>query len=274
MLDKIGFDGKFLGSGAGLETGTREMETRWIGTGWKMTKSLAEARAFTDVLRTAEAKADPCITRFVIPPFPLLREVKAMLAETSILLGAQNMHWEDAGPWTGEVSAPMLLDCGVEIVELGHSERREFFNETDETVGLKVAAALRHRLIPLVCVGETAGEKAAGQASDRLAAQVIGALAHAPKGAEVVFAYEPIWAIGDAGTSAAPDYADAQIRVIKQAAARVLGAEPRCLYGGSVDQQNCTALLTQPNIDGLFIGRAAWDAAGYMEILKRCGAVI
>ncbi len=248
------------------------METCWIGTGWKMTKTLAEARAFVEVLRAAEA--DPRITRFVVPPFTLLREVKAMLSGSSILLGAQNMHWEDTGPWTGEVSAPMLVDCGVGLVEIGHSERRAHFNETDETVGLKVAAALRHGLVPLVCVGETAEEKAAGRTEERLAAQVAGALAQVPEGAEAVFAYEPVWAIGDAGTSAAPDYADAQIGVIKEAAAGVLGSAPRCLYGGSVDQGNCVALAEQPRIDGLFIGRAAWDAAGYIQILRRCSAVI
>ncbi len=248
------------------------MESCWIGTGWKMTKALAEARAFVEVLRVAEA--DPRITRFVVPPFTLLREVKAMLSGTSVLLGAQNMHWEDAGPWTGEISAPMLVDCGVDLVEIGHSERRAFFAETDETVGLKVAAALRHGLVPLVCVGETAEEKAAGRAEARLAAQVAGALAYVPERAEVVFAYEPVWAIGDSGSPAAPDYADAQIGVIKQVAAGVLGTAPQCLYGGSVDQGNCVALLEQPRVDGLFIGRAAWHAAGYIEILRRCGAVI
>jgi len=269
MLDNIRFDGKFPGREIG-----DGMETCWIGTGWKMTKTLAEARAFTDVMRAAEASADPRLTRFVIPPFTMLREVKAMLSDTSIRLGAQNMHWQDAGPWTGEISAPRLVDWGAEIVELGHSERREFFNETDETVALKVAAALRHGLIPLVCVGETATEKQAGRAGDRLTAQVSGALALAPEGAEVIFAYEPVWAIGEGGISAAPDYADMQIRVIKDVATRALGSAPRCLYGGSVDQANCTSLLQQPYIDGLFIGRAAWDAAGYMEILRRCSAAI
>src|SRR5947208_9506443 len=111
------------------------MALKWVGTSWKMNKTLAEAKTFAQVI--AAAAPDKRIQRFVIPPFTMLREVKAILRETSVKVGAQNMHWADSGAWTGEISAPMLRDCGMDLVELGHSERREVFCETDETGGLK-----------------------------------------------------------------------------------------------------------------------------------------
>ncbi|HRK43986.1 MAG TPA: triose-phosphate isomerase, partial [Gemmobacter sp.] len=133
----------------------------WIGTSWKMNKTLPEAMAFAEGL--AGAQIDPRLQAFVIPPFTVARQVKARLG-SAVKVGAQNMHWDDAGAWTGEISAPMLVDCGLDLVELGHSERREHFGETDETVGLKVQAALRHGLTPLICIGETLAEREAGRA--------------------------------------------------------------------------------------------------------------
>ena len=127
----------------------------WIGTSWKMNKTLAEARAFAQGLLTSTG--DPRMQRFVIPPFTAIREVKAILVDTSVKVGAQNMHWADRGAWTGEISPPMLVDCAMDLVELGHSERREHFGETDDTVGLKVEAAVRHGLTPLICIGEMPG---------------------------------------------------------------------------------------------------------------------
>ena len=244
----------------------------WIGTSWKMNKTLAEAKNFSEALRETEKCADPRIQRFVIPPFTVAREVKEMLAETQALVGAQNMHWEDAGPWTGEVSAPMLVDCRLDIVELGHSERRTHFGETDEMIGLKVSAAIRNGLVPLICVGETQSEKTAGQADAALARQIAGALAWLPENrvSRVLIAYEPVWAIGADGQPADPAYANARQAMIKSEAANWLGTEPHCLYGGSVTTSNCTALIAQPNVDGLFVGRAAWDASGYLEILRLC----
>ncbi|MFN7053898.1 MAG: triose-phosphate isomerase, partial [Gemmobacter sp.] len=184
----------------------------WIGTSWKMNKLLAEGRAFAEGLRATDAARDPRIQRFVIPPFTLVREVKALLADTSVKVGAQNMHWADDGAWTGEVSAPMLRDCGLDIVELGHSERREFFGETDETVGLKTEAAVRHGLIPLICIGETLAERESGRAQQVLEAQVRGALGRLSadqKAATILLAYEPVWAIGVNGIPATSEYADA-----------------------------------------------------------------
>jgi triosephosphate isomerase len=247
----------------------------WIGTSWKMNKTLAEAKSFAQSLASADAASDPRIQRFVIPSFTVVRDVKKILAGTSVKVGAQNMHWADQGAWTGEISPLMLTDCGLDIVELGHSERREHFGETDETVGLKAEAAVRHGLIPLICIGETLQQREAGRASKVLEAQVRGALGKlsaAQKRLPVLLAYEPVWAIGDNGIPATSDYADARQAEIIAVAQDVLGGKVPCLYGGSVNPSNCVELIQCPHIDGLFIGRSAWKVEGYLDILARCAA--
>lgn len=249
----------------------------WVGTSWKMNKTLAEAKAFAEGLAAADGGRDARIQRFVIPPFTAVREVKAMLANTSVKVGAQNMHWADEGAWTGEVSPTMLKDCALDLVELGHSERREHFGETDETVGLKTEAAVRHGLVPLICIGETLADRESGNAPEVLARQVRGALATlngAQKQAEILLAYEPVWAIGERGIPATADYADARHAEIARVAEDMLGRRISCLYGGSVNPQNCEELIACPNIDGLFIGRSAWNIDGYIDILARCAATI
>lgn len=246
----------------------------WVGTSFKMNKTLAEALEFASALPCAGA---PNIQRFVIPPFTAMREVKARLSGSDVKVGAQNMHWADDGAWTGEISAPMLTDCNLDIVELGHSERREFFGETDETVGLKVESAVRHGLIPLICIGETLAQREAGKATETLAAQVTGALAKlAPeqKSAQILLAYEPVWAIGAKGIPATSDYADARQAEIIATAERILGRRIPCLYGGSVNPDNAAELIACPHIDGLFIGRSAWNVAGYLDILARVAATL
>lgn len=251
--------------------------TLWIGTSWKMNKTLAEAQAFATVLAAADEARDPRIQRFVIPPFTCAREVAGTLANTSVKTGAQNMHWEDAGAWTGEISPLMLCDCGLDMVELGHSERRAHFGETDEAVGLKVAAAVRHGLIPLVCIGETLAEREAGRAKEVLATQTKAALAQvteAQRNAPILFAYEPVWAIGDGGIPATADYADARQAEIIAVAEESLGRPVPCLYGGSVNPGNCAELIQCPHVDGLFIGRSAWDVQGYLNILALCAETL
>jgi L-erythrulose 1-phosphate isomerase len=248
-------------------------KTFWVGTSWKMNKTLAEAREFALALAAADAQRDPRIQRFVIPPFTAVREVKQILAETSVKVGAQNMHWADAGAWTGEISPLMLQDCGLDLVELGHSERREHFGETDATVGLKVEAAVRHGLVPLLCIGETMADRESGRADEVLAREVraaLGKLSVEQRAAPVLLAYEPVWAIGEKGIPATADYADQRQRAILAVAEERLGRRPPCLYGGSVNPENCVELLACPHVDGLFIGRSAWRAEGYLDILERC----
>lgn len=248
----------------------------WVGTSFKMNKTLAEALAFASRLAEADRDSDPLIQRFVIPAFTAVREVKRALSGTSVKVGAQNMHWEDAGAWTGEVSAPMLKDCELDLVELGHSERREHFGETDETVGFKVAAAVRHGLTPLICIGETLHQRQSGLADAVLRKQVEAALAPVADmaDAQVLLAYEPVWAIGVNGIPATADYASERHGKIADVAMRVLGRQVPVLYGGSVNPQNCEELIAQAHIDGLFIGRSAWSVDGYLDILRRVAAAI
>lgn len=249
----------------------------WIGTSWKMNKTLAEAKTFVQSLAANSRDLDSSIQRFVIPPFTAAREVATALKDSSIRVGAQNMHWKDSGSWTGEISAPMLVDCDLSLVELGHSERRTHFGETDETVGLKVEAAVRHGLTPLICLGETETDFQSGNAKQVLERQTRAALSKLKPNqleAEVLLAYEPVWAIGEAGRPASSEYADARQSEITDVAEQVLGRKIPCLYGGSVNQRNCKELFQAPHIDGLFIGRAAWDVEGYLAILEICSDAI
>ncbi|OJF90860.1 triose-phosphate isomerase [Pararhizobium antarcticum] len=251
--------------------------TLWVGTSWKMNKTLAEALAFAEGLAAADADSHARVQRFIIPSFTAMRQVKERLAGTSVKVGAQNMHWDNGGPWTGEISPVMLKDCNLDLVEIGHSERREFFNETDTTVGLKTAAAVRHGLIPLVCIGETLAEREAGEADNVLRRQVEGALSQlegAEKSATILIAYEPVWAIGVNGIPATLDYASARHAKIAAVTKACLGRAAPILYGGSVNPQNCAELVSQPAIDGLFIGRSAWTVGGYLDILQRVAAVV
>lgn len=243
----------------------------WVGTNWKMHKTLAESLAFADAFAGFLPQVDARIQPFVIPPFTAVREVKKALAGTRAMVGAQTMHWADHGPWTGEISPLMLKDCGLDLVELGHSERRAHFAETDEAVGRKVEAAIRHGLIPLVCVGETLAEREAGRAEAVLSAQVAAALqflSEEARQARILFAYEPVWAIGEAGIPASADYADGRQALIKEVAARLLPETPPVLYGGSVNPDNAAELIRQPHVDGLFVGRAAWQPQGFAQILR------
>lgn len=245
----------------------------WIGTSWKMNKTLDEAMAFASVLGSVDSHSDPKIQRFVIPPFTAVRQVKEALTGTSVKVGAQTMHWDDAGAWTGEVSPLMLKDCNLDIIELGHSERRTHFGETNETVAKKSAAAVRHGLIPLICIGETLAEREAGRAREVLAEQVstaLSAIAAEQSDTPVLLAYEPVWAIGEGGIPASADYANDRHAEIIALSRDILGKPVPCLYGGSVNPDNCVELIQCEHIDGLFIGRSAWHIQGYLDILNRC----
>lgn len=242
--------------------------TVWVGTSWKMNKTLDEARQYAaELLEGLDGLELGGIQPFVIPPATALSTVaQALAGDGRVLLGAQNAHWEDSGAWTGEVSVPQAADAGAQLVEIGHSERREHFGETDETVRWKVEAALRHGLTPLVCVGEPAGVRDAGSSSDFILRQAARALEGlSPRQlSRVLIAYEPVWAIGAAGRPASPEELRSPLAALTGAyGQRVAGL----LYGGSVSEDNAAALLQLPHLDGLFIGRAAWQADGYLRLL-------
>ena len=247
----------------------------WIGTSWKMNKTRAEGRAYARTLAASDLARSDAVALFVIPPFTAVAEVADALTDTRVMVGVQNMHWAEAGPWTGEISARMVEDVGARLVEIGHSERRTHFGETDETVALKVAAALAHDLVPLVCVGDTREENDAGRTTEVLTRQVRAAVSKvSPEEAwRVVIAYEPVWSIGEGGTPADPAFADERHAEIKTVLREVTGREPRVLYGGSVNLGNCVALALQPHIDGLFIGRSAWDPEGLLGIVSQVSDV-
>lgn len=242
--------------------------TVWIGTSWKMNKTLAEAQGYARGLLTGlDSRQLGTVQPFIIPPATALSAVAGVLAgDRRVLLGAQNTHWEDDGAWTGEVSVPQAADAGAQLVEIGHSERRAHFGETDETVQLKVAAVLRHGLTPLVCVGESAEVRDAGRSSEfilRQAARALDGLS-GEELSRVLIAYEPVWAIGAAGRPADPDeLRDPFASLAGSWGHRVAGL----LYGGSVAPDNAAALLEIPHVSGLFIGRAAWQVDGYLALL-------
>ena len=245
----------------------------WVGTSWKMNKTLAEAAAFVDELSAGEVP--PGVQAFLLPAHTALAHVRDRLpAGSPVLLGAQNAHWGSEGAGTGEVSMRMVADAGATLVEMGHSERRESFGETDRTVALKAAAALRHGLTPLVCVGEPRSVRDAGGASDFVAAQVRAALAEVPADqvGSVLIAYEPIWAIGVHGRPATQDEVAPVMALVAEVAREASdGSGARAvLYGGGVNPDNAADLLTDPYTDGLFVGRAGWAAAGFLGLLRLC----
>jgi triosephosphate isomerase len=239
-----------------------------IGTGWKMNHTLAMARTYASLLAAAVRPAG--IQLFVLPPATALTEVVHLLKPTNVMVGAQNAHWAEQGAWTGEISMTMVADAGATLIELGHSERRAYFGETDVDVNRKVKAALRHGLTPLVCVGETADDRRLGAAVEtnaRQARMALAGLTHA-EAARVWLAYEPVWAIGEGGIPATPEDAQPVHAAIKRAIIDLLGVEPPVLYGGSVNQQNAKALAVVPEVDGLFVGRSAWTAEGLLKIAE------
>lgn len=209
----------------------------------------------------------------VAPPFPALPAVAQQLRGTSIAVAAQNLFWEDWGAYTGEVSAPMLADCGCTYVIIGHSERRQYFGETDDTVARKTRATLRHGMIPIVCVGETLEQREAKLTLSVIDAQIRRALGAfgAAEIARMVVAYEPVWAIGT-GKVATPEQAQEVHGAIRRLIGDLAGADVarnlRILYGGSVKPDNIDALMQQPDLDGALVGGASLNADDFARIVR------
>jgi triosephosphate isomerase len=246
--------------------------TPYIAANWKMHKTVAEAAAFVDTLlpRIAATQNDVVIC----PPFTALTAVVERRYGTAVRVAAQNMHEEDSGAFTGEVSAPMLVELDVEAVVLGHSERRQYFGETDEALARKVPAALAVGLEPILCVGESEDARDAGETKAVLERQLQADLAalESTQIAEVVIAYEPIWAIGT-GRTATPEQAQEACAFIRDVV-RIRGAESgavRILYGGSVKPANAAELLALPDVDGALVGGASLDAEEFAAIVEAAG---
>jgi triosephosphate isomerase len=246
--------------------------TPYIAANWKMNKTVAEAAEFVDALlpRIAATQCDVVLC----PSFLALGEVVERRRGTAVRVAAQNMHFEESGAFTGEVSAAMLVELDVEAVLLGHSERRQLFGETDEALALKVPAALAADLEPILCVGETEEARDGGETEGVLEAQLQTDLASVESTdiARVVVAYEPIWAIGT-GRTATPEQAQEACAFIRDVL-RMRGAaadEVRILYGGSVKLDNAAELLGLPDVDGALVGGAALDPVDFAAIVEAAG---
>ncbi len=243
--------------------------TPYIAANWKMHKTVAEAGEFVDALLPQIAATQSDVV--ICPPFTALTAVVERRYGTAVKVAAQNMHEEDSGAFTGEVSASMLVELDVEAVVLGHSERRQLFAETDEALARKVPAALAADLEPILCVGESEEARDKEQTEAVLARQLSADLIEVPDDqlAEVVIAYEPIWAIGT-GRTATPEQAQEACAFIRTFVKARKGAadDVRILYGGSVKPGNAAELLGQLDIDGALVGGASLDPADFAEIVR------
>jgi len=248
------------------------MRTPFVAGNWKMNKTVAEARELVSVMGK-DLKNVPNVEKVLCPPFMALVAVANLIGGTDLGLGAQNMHWEDKGAFTGE-TAPGMVKEFCKYVILGHSERRTYFGETDQTVNKKVLAAQKHGLIPIVCVGETLAEYEAGQTAEVVRRQTLEGL----KGmdlalaAQIVVAYEPVWAIGTGKASSAENAEAVHRDVVRAALKDLFGAETaeaiRILYGGSVTAANATEFFGQPDIDGALVGGASLKVEEFIAIAK------
>ena len=243
----------------------------YIAANWKMHKTIEETEAFLGELLPSVAGADD-VDVVVCPPYLSLKPAVELCAQSRVRIAAQNMHEEPSGAYTGEVSAPMLTEIGVDAVVLGHSERRTYYAESDEALSRKVPAALEAGLEPILCVGETEAERDSGATESVLLRQVTEDLTGVVDGrlADVVIAYEPVWAIGT-GRTASPEQADEAIDLIRRTVAgRSADAAERIriLYGGSVKPGNAAELMALEGIDGALVGGASLDPADFADIVS------
>ena len=246
-----------------------------VAGNWKMNKSIAETRHLVSEL-VPGLQAINGVQKIICPPFTALLAASALLEGTDIKLGAQNLHWESSGAFTGEISPSMVSEL-CEFVIIGHSERRTYFNETNETVNLRVRAALRHGLIPIVCVGETLSENESGRTEEVISRQMReGLIGVELQGGEgeypIIVAYEPVWAIGTGKASTAEGANSVIADFIRPMLVEGFGIEAskqiRVLYGGSVKGDNAGDYFAQPDIDGALVGGASLKGAEFVQITK------
>ncbi|WP_144527565.1 triose-phosphate isomerase [Peribacillus simplex] len=243
-----------------------------IAGNWKMNKTLSDATAFLEEVSNLIPKQD-VIDTVVCAPALFLDQLVQASKGTDVKIGAQNMHFEESGAFTGEISPIALADLGVSYVILGHSERREMFNETDEAVNKKAHAAFAHQLTPIVCCGETLEQREAGETNDFVGSQIEKGLAGLSDDQlkQAVIAYEPIWAIGTGKSSSAQDANEvcAHIRsVVADKFSNEAAAAIRIQYGGSVKPENIKEYMAQPDIDGALVGGASLKSDSFLQLLE------
>ena len=242
-----------------------------IAGNWKMHMSIADAKAFVETVKPQVAGTD--VEVVICAPFTLLKDLKEVTKGTNIKIGAQNMHFEEKGAFTGEVSPLMLKEIGMDYVIIGHSERRQYFNETDETVNLKVKKAIEHGILPILCVGESLEQREANQTKDIVRNQITADLKgiSAEVLPQVVIAYEPIWAIGTGKTASAEDANDV-IAFIRETLTSLyddtVSEEVRIQYGGSVKPDNVEEIMNQSDIDGALVGGASLKPDDFVALVN------
>lgn len=242
-----------------------------MAANWKMNKTVREAQDYTAAILPRVEDTEG-VDVAVFAPFTCLPEVARMVEDSPVVAGAQNFYYEDSGSFTGEVSAPMLLDLRVGAVIVGHSERREVFGEDDEMVARKTAKAIESGLLPVVCVGETKEERDGGEMWDKVSGQVERVLQEVDDvgGDQIVFAYEPIWAIGTGDTASPEDAQDAigQIRgLLKDLKDDEFAESVRILYGGSMKPENVEEILAQDDVDGGLVGGASLESDSFLKLV-------
>lgn len=248
------------------------MRTPIIAGNWKLNNTISEALELVKGIHYGLTDVSG-VEVVIAPTYTAISKVADFLKDSAIAVSGQDVFWEDSGAFTGTISAPLLKDAGADYAIIGHSERRQYFDETDEMVNKRTKAALKHNLIPIVCVGETLEEREAGQVKQVVNTQLSGGLAGltSEEVTELVIAYEPVWAIGT-GKTASPEQAEEVHQMIRNIVASDFGQEAadkvRILYGGSVKPANSKELMSQPNIDGALVGGASLKADDFLGIIK------
>jgi len=248
-----------------------------IAGNWKLNYTEKEAVELVTALRNSLIEFN-AVDVVVCPTFTALPVVHDVIQDSNIALGAQNVYWEDSGAYTGEISAPLLKDIGVQYVIVGHSERRQYFGETDETVNKKIKAVLKHGLTPIACIGEILEERESNKTFEVIEKQCTGGFAEltAEEIQKIIIAYEPVWAIGT-GKTASPDQAQEVHQFIRTLIVKMVGNDVaqavRIQYGGSVKPENSVDLMSQPDIDGALVGGASLNADSFSEIVKNSCSV-
>lgn len=248
------------------------MRKIFIAGNWKMNKTSAEAKELVSAIRDGLPE-NSGVDVAVCPPFTALQSAIDILGESPVHVGAQNCYWEKSGAYTGEISCGMIKEMGCRYVIIGHSERRQYFGETDRTVNRRLKAALDAGLLPIVCIGETLDEREADKTFDVLRAQLEGGLESIGEDdmSRITIAYEPVWAIGT-GKTATPDQAQEAHAFIRKEIARLsseeIAASVRIQYGGSVKPDNAKELMSLPDVDGALVGGASLKADSFLNIIK------
>ncbi len=242
-----------------------------IAGNWKMNKTISEGTKFINDIKSSVAGTD--VEVVVFAPFVMLSELKRASDGTNVKIGAQNMHYEKSGAFTGEISAEMLKDIDIDYVIIGHSERRMYYNETDDSVNKKLKKAIEVEITPILCVGETLEQRESGQMNEVVKAQITkaldGILANDMK--NIVVAYEPIWAIGTGKTASAMDAQNMLFNIretIKEIYGDDISEEVRLQYGGSVKPANVETLMNQDDIDGALVGGASLEAESFVQLVN------